>query len=681
MLRKLSNINSISVIQQNLGHNIYGLSEIQYEETVVGKGAVGSVFKVINVDGRSETGLLLKLISEPEFSDKSLQTITILHEKLNEYQANTGIPVLVEMPELSGLPFIAFKATLENSEDEISGYLMRDLGYYGFSDLGSESWNREKYITNTGFEEKLYLCYQFAKGINFLHDLKFIHADLKENSIFLNLDKPQLSIIDFDGGYHYDKQPFALTIGALTSWASPFWRKIIGQGKSSKDVTTSERLSEENWILASGLFEILFGIQPFYFLKNIDEVTIDSYLKKSRWPEILNDSTELNQQNIPFHNSLLKIIENLSDQGLKPLIDAFKKIFNDGHLKESKRLNPKQWLALLKEINKEFIGEPKINKFKTSTQIINAKDEKVKFSWDAHFYNAIYLDDKLQDPLINEASLNIEDEKEIEIRVLNDFGFATEIIKIKANKVIPLIHEFSSNIQKRVDLAPVMLSWSTSNCKNVTIQSLEDDLVPIGNIEVNPLSKTKYVLTAIGFFDQKNIAELEVDVETAKITSFRYEINIERGINNVDLFWTTEHATEAEINPRIGKIELSGRTHIGIHDKMDFTLIARGHFNEVQSTIEAQPFPIPIIQGIFIPTPSFSLEARIPDNYLEIPSALTKALIINFNNNISFEEVIPPYVRLNSEQVLKNIEETSKNVFLTKFDNIYKQVFKKINTK
>ena len=125
MLRKLSNINSISVIQQNLGHNIYGLSEIQFEETAVGKGAVGSVFKVINVDGRSETGLLLKLISEAEFLDKSLQTITILHDKINQYQANSGVPVLVEMPELSGLPFIAFKATLENLEVEISVYLMR----------------------------------------------------------------------------------------------------------------------------------------------------------------------------------------------------------------------------------------------------------------------------------------------------------------------------------------------------------------------------------------------------------------------------------------------------------------------------------------------------------------------------------------------------------------------------
>ncbi len=680
MLRKIINVNSISVIQQNISHNIYGFQEIHYEENPIGKGGVGAVFKVVNVDGRTENGLLVKLITEPDFQAKSYETISILHDKMNQYQKQTGRPALIDTPELSGLPFLAFKANLEESGEETAGYLMHDLSYYEFSDFGAETWDKRRYITEVGFEEKLYLCYQLARGVDFLHEQKFIHSDLKDYSIFINLEKPQLSIIDYDGGYHYDKQESALTIGALTAWASAKWRKIIGQGKSAKDVSTNERLDEENWILASGIFEILFGMPPFYFLKSIDEETIDSYLRNNRWPYFQENSSEINQQNIEFHNNLLKIIDDLNQQGLKLIIDTFIKVFNDGHNKVSERLTPKQWKNLLFDINKQFVGAPRIEDFSSNTQTINSKNEKVHFNWKTHFYNVVYIDNQIQDPLASTSAISIEDTKEITIKAINDFGESNDKVLITANKVRPVIHRFITNINKRFDLTPVILSWETSNCKNVTIQGLDNNYKSTDVVEVNPLKRTIYKLTAYGFFDQEVTAELEIDVESVKIVSFNYAINIEKGIDNIDISWETEYANDIEIIPRVGKVERAGFTSIGILDKTQFTLIAKGHFTEVQKTIEAQPFPIPLIKGIFIPTPILRMETTVPENLLEIPPFLNGQLNVTFNNNITYNDNKVPFVNFNEDQIVKTLSiEKSKNTssLLNLFDSLFRRITKK----
>lgn len=677
MLHKLIEIQSISAVQQNLSHNIYGLKEIQYDENAVGKGGVGSVYKVINIDGATNDGLLVKLIIQPDLIQTSFETITILHDKLNKYQIKTGIPVFIEIPELNGLPFVAFKCKIEGTEDTIAGYLMKDLTHYGYEDFGSERWDNREYFANVDFDKKLYLCYQFTRGVNFLHEQSFIHADLKDISTFINLKRPQLSLIDFDGGYNYDKQPFALTLGAITQWASARWRKLIGQGKSVNDVSVRERLDEENWNIAAALFQILFGVSPFYFLNDINEETIDAYLNKNTWPNFDENSAEVNPKNSTFHRNLINIINELRGQGLNSLMDTFVTVFNEGHKRENKRLSPKQWKDLLYEVNKQHVGLPIIDLFTSNKSTINQKNEKVKFNWVATFYRAVYIDGQLQDPLIDNAEIGIADSQDVLIKVINDFGESTHKISITAIKVDPTIKYFEVNTNKRMDLTPVVLNWQTENCLYVTIDRVGDNHPSTGNIEVNPLEKTKYILNAIGFFDQKTVAELEVDVELAKVISFRYEINIEKGIDNVDVFWETENANEVEITPLIGNVVSNGNIDVRILDKTIFTLKARGHFNTVEKTIEAQPFPIPIIKGLFIPTPIIHLETAVPEDLLKIPDILTTSLKIDFNNNISFNNSSPPFIdlkrNLESSSVIKKDEDKHKNP-LSYFNNLCNRI-------
>lgn len=658
MLLKLTNISGISAIQQNLSHNVYGLSELQFEDQHVGKGAVGEVYKVISIDGNTFKDLLIKIVRETELSEKAYETISILHDKLNTHQRKTGIPIFIEIPELNGLPFLAFRASIDGKEQRVTCLLMKDLTAFDYSDLGSESWSKENFIKEVGFEEKLYLCYQFARGVTFLHELNFIHADLKDVSIFVNLSRPQLAIIDYDGGYHYDKQGFAITLGAINAWMSDKWRKIFGQGKSAKDVTTNERLAEENWIIANGLFELLFGIPPFYFLTSLEGNNIERYLSNNKWPYIENASELINPSNVGNHGVIIKMIETLSQEGLKPLIDAFRNVFNEGSRNEAVRLKPKDWKKLLFDLGGTLIGSPQIEEFKADKLEIFEARERVSFKWKANFFRVVYLNDSIQDPLRDFNDLEIPDTTVVTLKVENDFGIVTSELLVSARKVEPKIISFNTNIQKRGDLSPVILSWTTEECKHVTIDFVSGQLPSIGSIEIDPIQKTVIRLIAVGFFGQEVSAELVVDVEEACVNTFNYEINIEKGIDNIDLFWQTTNANEIEISPNIGKVSPSGSISVGISEKTVFTIVARGYFNIVEKTIEAQPFPIPIIKGIFVPTPTLILNSNIPSELLKVPDSLNIPVNIQMDNKINFQLSPPALVQLEKND---SIRETSKH--------------------
>lgn len=672
MLRNINDISNISVIQQNLDVNIYGAQNIQFDENPIGSGGVGSVYRIENIDGKSIEGLLLKLITEVEFIDKTHDTISILHNKINERQQQTKTPVFIEFPELRGLPFLVFKGKINETDEEVTGLVVQNLSVKGYIDYGAESFNRNNYFT-VDFTDKLYLAYQLARGIDFLHDLKFIHSDLKDNSIFINLNIPQIAIIDFDGGFNYDKQSSALTIGALQAWASSKFRKAIGLQKSAKDFTYAERLDEEKWNLAIGIFEVFFGLQPFYFLKDNEEATLKAYLKNNTWPNIPSDLALIEEKNLPFHSNLIQLFEELGNAGLNPIVDTFKSTFNAGYKNESKRLSPRQWKEMLFKLSKEFIGAPGLESFKSKKSTLDFKGDAIEFNWIAKYYRSIQLNGIQLEQHLTSKLVELDDECEVELLLVNDFGETRNSISISANRIAPVIKTFESSISKRTDLTPVKLVWETKDVKRVLISQVLEELQPNGEVEVNPLEKTTFTLTAFGNFDQEVTSTLEIDVQSAQINLFKYEINIERGIDNVDLFWETENALEVEISPRIGKVDLKGDTFIGIVDRTEFTLTAKGYFNEVTKTIEAQPFPIPIIKGIFIPTPVVNLENTVPGHLLEIPTSLTNLSNLNLNTSIEFDTVMPNFTDLDAK--LKPLYDASEVV--PKADNLFNRIFKK----
>jgi serine/threonine protein kinase len=670
MSKTLTNIIGISTIDYSLKERFSDLKEVVFNDEAIGTGAIGSVYRIVSIGGEKRDGFLLKVIGNAGFVEKTYDTLSILHDKLRTIQNSNKTPIYVEYPELLGLPFIVFKGNLLGQDQIVTGMIMTNLTYERFEDLGADEWDAEKYL-QVDVKSRLFMAYQMVKSLDFLHSIKFLHSDLKGQSLFLNLKIPQVAFIDFDGGFNYDKQSHGLTLGALQNWMSPWFKKMIRLGKSSKDVSFNERLDEENWNTAIGLFELLFGVEPFFFLKDNEETTLKKYLKNTQWPK--NDGPEniFIDENKDLHKIIINDFETFRSIGFQTLIDKFILVFNSGLSNPSKRPTPNDWKKLLFDLNKEFVGAPTIQKFKANKKSITFKSDIVDFSWQGSFYRKVYLNGVLCDFLQKEKSISLIDSTEVRLSFVNDFGERSEVLQIEAIKVDPKIIYFNSSISKRVDLTPVILSWDTQDITKVRINSIGEDLQPKGDLEVDPKEKTTYVLTAYGNFDQTIEKTIIVDVESVEILKFNYEINIEKGIDNVDVIWETKNAIEVEISPRIGIIDLSGKTSVGIPDRTEFIIVAKGYFNETSKTIEAKPFPIPIIKGLFIPTPILNLENHVPGSLLQTPNVLQNIPTISINNSIEFNAFSPQYTELDKD--LKKIYDNELGIPETR--NLIDKIF------
>jgi serine/threonine protein kinase len=674
MIKTISNITNISFIEHHGSDgSLLPLNSLSFSDNIIGSGGFGNVFKIESVNGIQTQKYLLKIIENADNQEHAYKTISILHNKLKRSIHNTSNLVSHIYPELLGIPIIAFNGYNEIDNHQIMGLIMHDLSNNEYEDFGSDTFDKSKYF-EIDISDKLYLAYQLSKSVNYLHDINFIHSDLSENAIWINFKTSKLTLIDFDSGFHHDIQKKPTTIGKIGQWIGSRYRKILSNEGNKDNLTLQDRIQEENWVLASSIFELIFGISPFFFLKDALDETKTKYLKENTWPYISANSHYLNKNNSETHIEIIKRIQYLEQNGLQNLIKAFEKVFNKGYKNEKQRLRSSDWKNILYEICVLTDSVPIIESFKSDKESVKSSQQNVKFDWKVKKGNLVYIDDHLIDSDFH--SKTFQESSTVTIKIVNDFGESTKSINIEAVKINPVIKSFTSNTYKKTDLTPVTLSWEAENSKFVILENLNSQFQSIDSIEVNPKEKTTYRLKAIGNFDQEIIETIIIDVTLATITFFKYEINIENGIDNIELFWETNDTIEVSIIPRIGIVSLSGSTVIGIGEKTEFTLVAKGHFNEVSKTIETKPFPIPIIKGIFVPTPTINIDFVVPENNLKIPDILNTNLEIKFNNSISFTNMLPNFTEL--EIKINQIEKskTVRNNPTKLFENLFKTLRK-----
>ncbi|PIB32240.1 hypothetical protein BFP78_10350 [Gaetbulibacter sp. 5U11] len=685
MIKSLSRITDISVIDQNKEKDILSFSKIEFNDDAIGSGGFGSVHNVQSIDGVSTSGFVLKIFTDEANKEHAHDVIKLLHDKLKQHQEKTTIPTYHEFPELLGLPFLVFKGYDTISEKHCVAFLMYNLENLGYEDYGSDTSNLQDYKV-LSIPDKLYLAYQLAKTIDFLHQIEFIHADLSENSLWFNANRIQLAIIDYDSGFHFDLQGKPTTVGKIGHWIGRRFRNIIGQKKETSDLTTLDRLYEEYWVLANAAFEVIFGVMPFFFLSDTDDNTKQSYLNKFEWPNIDHASPFFNQQNTQQHQAIIAFIAQLESAGAKELILAFKTVFNKGYKNESKRLTAKQWKNLLLDLNQSVENIPLLKSFNSDKTNINKKNEDVVFSFDTQKFNAIYLNDKLV-PLGNkEITLPIEDDAKIVFKAVNDFQVVEDFIEIKAVKVDPQILKFEASKYFRDTLTPINLNWNVLNAKDVVLSDIQTSFPISNNIDVEPLTKTTYTLTANGFFDQKITKELTVDVIVPIIKSFKWEVNLNKGIDNVDLKWETQEAQSIQIIPDVNSTLPNGLAHVPISQETTFKLIAKGLFNEVEKEITAHPFPVPIVKQIFAEAPKIEINTNIDFSESNLPKDLLTINNIQFSNNVTFNTLEIDSTELKDALQFPSFED--ENALINKFSkkkitlsDIYDSVLNKIQNR
>lgn len=645
---RLRDIHSISTVPFGPNTPFAGAGEIDFEEQPINQGGFGAVYRILTVDGRSVHGALVKVMFDREHGEHAYETLHQLHSKLRGRFHET---LTTEHPELLGMPFMLFRAT--NEEDEpVVAMALCDLRALGFDDMGSDTWDSAAYFRTTGPLEKLHLAYQFARTVDLLHDIGFLHADLKDKSIFLNTRQPQLALIDFDSGFHPDTQGSASTLGALSQWASAKLRGWIKGKQSPGQLSIDDRQDEERWALASGVFELISGVAPFFFLRDADDASIAQYLKEHKWPELDPNSALVHPANLSYHQALILLLQELEESGGKELVAAFKRTFNRGYYKPAARPKPAEWKALLGSLCQEHIGEPVISTFQGDRSSIHIKGEVVTLSWTAHQHRTLLLDGR---PLAFGASsmeLAPSDTATFKLQAISDFGKAEATFKVEAIKVPPTIHAFKTSKPLRDSLEPVVLEWSTSDAVEIRILPVGSTVELNGTIEVMPETPTTYELQAFGGFGQLAVASVHVEVAGPVIESFDWEVNLLEGIDNVDLIWRTRHTVEVLIEGQPGSHPPEGLLHVPIRQGTPFTLQAKGLFGSTSASIKAYPFPLPVIEQMAMDFPLMDLTTHVT-----IPSvsfALTPLDTSLLANTPTPRDLGPGYLR---DQMAKELSD------------------------
>lgn len=669
-LIELENISTIDLIKSET--RLLPINQVTYDINSFDSGGFGTLHHVLSINGKQKSGLVVKIISDESGANHALNSITLLHKKLTRKLKDEKTKIAQIYPQLIGLPFCCFNAKDEIHQKNFVGLLMYDLREMGYEDFGSDKFNRGDFY-KLNIETKFYYSYQLSSVIALLHELEFIHSDLSENAIWLNKENENLVLIDYDSGYHYDSQVKPSTIGKVGHWIGSKFRKILSKELEKEELNHEDRIAEENWVLANAIFELLFNVSPYFFLLDATDNTKQSYLKKNVWPSIEKSDNLLNKVNYEAHKSIINFIDSLKNNGLEKLTNQFDITFNKGFKSYKYRPKSSVWKDILFEICKSLDLSPVVVVFEADKLSINSKKDLVNFHWIVKRTNYSMFNGKFE--FNSNISLSFDDDATANLVLYNDFGIAENSINIFANKIEPQIIKFYSNKILRDSIEPIILQWETLNSSKIQILNINTDLTENGNVEVSPDIKTNYTLVAIGNFGQKVKADIEIDVIQPEITKFNYEINIEKGIDNVDLFWESNNALSAEITPNIGNVETNGTTSIGIQEKTTFQLTVRGLFGEVSIKMEAKPFPIPIIQSMFIPTPIFNLDTHYLSNSMPSPNSFVRLEPFIINTSINYNETQPKFIALDEEFNRTDIE----NHQTSKFDDLFKLVYNKLN--
>jgi hypothetical protein len=363
-------------------------------------------------------------------------------------------------------------------------------------------------------------------------------------------------------------------------------------------------------------------------------------------------------------------------------------VFNKGYKNETKRLTSREWKDLLLNLNKSIENSPLIKNFNSSKTSIKQKNEEVKFTFDIQKFNAIYLNNILVPLSQKTIRLPLEDDAKIILRTTNDFQVIEDFIEIKAYKKEPKISNFEASTLLRNSETPVALSWLVVDAKKVSISGFIDSFSNKGSTNVKPITKTTYTLTAIGFFDEKITKELSIDVIAPTIKSFTWKINLNEGIDNIDLQWNTEETQSVEIIPNVKDNSPNGLVHVPINKETLFILKAKGLFSNVEKEITAHPFPVPIVKQIFAEAPKIEINTKIDFKESNLPKELLTINNIQFTNNVNFNNL-----EINSTELKSSLnfpEFKNENDLIKKFsenkitlsdiyDSVLEKIYKKLN--
>lgn len=644
MIREFHSFEKVSILGQGKAiGEIASIDHLSYFSDVYKEGGFATIHRVVNVNGEERGDLLLKIYRLNEHVEHAYTSIEQLHLSLKKLELKNRVATYQFYPTLKGLPFLVFKAVDPLTNELNVGLLMYDLTRLGYRDFGDEEI-RDSLVS--GIEESLLFSYQLAKTVDLLHSVNFIHSDLKAASIFINSATRMISLIDFDSGFHLAVQDKPSTTGSLNGW-----KRTVSWVKKTVDLIFKPSLAprekfvhDDAWAVSAVVFQFITGQNtPYSFLNTLDDDDRERYIKKVGWlnysatTDLFNDNA---QQSLSEIQETLKLYEEEFE--LVGLRNFFEASFNAGFSDYQKVTKPVDWCGLLKPIVFQLDVAPEINSLLANKSQIDYQNELVNFQWKVSKVDFVSVDGLICLDGNEELEVPVSKDRAVELIFHNFYTSVTQSILLKANSKFPEIEYFSSNTSIRKDESPIILSWKVSGAYKVSLNGIKGLNLTEGEMSVRPVLPTTFKLLCEGGFGELSEAELFVDIVRPQIEEFSYEINLDHGLDNVDLKWKVTDAVSVEISPGIGIVSSGGVSHVPIKDETEFTLSAKGLFFSDYKVIKAKPFPLPVIRELMVEFPKIDLNTKVNLIPLRVPDPMYQYNQIKFQNKV---DVLPTEIK------------------------------------
>lgn len=185
------------------------------------------------------------------------------------------------------------------------------------------------------------------------------------------------------------------------------------------------------------------------------------------------------------------------------------------------------------------------------------------------------------------------------------------------------------------------LLFSETDFENIETSKIYSDLKGTSSLIDSLLTILKEYLLSSNYLDLKPVIEYLLPPE---ILSFKANKEVVLEGVEVEFSWAVENAVSVRIEPEIGNVSTNGK-HSFKPKNQTYKLIAQGHFESSEKSLDLKLFPTPIIKTLQIPTPIFNHQTSISNFKIESPKI---DLGVDLNPSVFIQPTID-FEKLNSD--------------------------------
>jgi len=663
-------------IQKFVSTGIYSeynsIVSIETDDKPFAEGGFGEVYNCISVNGNAiKTPQVIKIYKEnfPGSADDNAQTIVRLQAKFNQLNTelkSKGKSLFIEYPAFKGIPQFSFEGYLNGQK--VKGFSSDNLirqGFEEFENILSDNKLLDQFY-NIPVERRIYFAFQLASAFKVLEEFKYIHADLKEGAIFLNLNTHELAIIDYDSGVvteNANDKP--TTWGAIGDWVAPEIFEQLSKIKKGEKIQVD--FFTDRWSVAIGINYLISGVHPLFFLKNIGTVTTELYFRnQNHWPDAVTNSTYFKKGCDSDYNGYIDFLNTNIPPQIK---EKMANTINFGYKNPVARTSYSNWEKALQSIQK-----PPVVKFLSITKREIIQGENIVFAWNVENAVSVEIENIGTFSPIDKKSIKPDKNCTYIIKFKGYYGELVEKIDVKVTPA-PLFKIVEAENIKIKKGNTTLLKWEIENTSKINLLGIGNDLLLLsskGHKYIKPNITTTYKFEAIAI-DNITVFEKHVTVEVfeeGKILFFNADRQFVLQTMSVVLSWKTFNAVKVEIEG-VGEVELSGSIKVEPFSDTKYKLIVADQFGEIEQTIQIKILPLPLIEKVIVQTPNI-----INENILRIRMPDFSNVSINVPKTIEFRE-FDFNIRLDSKKFISSPKfiplkyEIKRDSFIEKIQRIF----------